>query len=41
MKNAWTSLAAVCALVLGVYAYMAQSGALELLSPTAADTHYN
>ena len=41
MKNTWTSLAAVCALVLGVYAYMAQSGALELLSPTAADTHYN
>ena len=41
MKNAWTSLAAVCALVLGVYAYMAQSGALELLSPTAADTYYN
>jgi tetratricopeptide (TPR) repeat protein len=41
MKNTWTSLAAVCALVLGVYAYMAQSGALELLSPTAADTYYN
>ncbi|MGA2137465.1 MAG: hypothetical protein ABSH14_01240 [Verrucomicrobiia bacterium] len=41
MKTGWISLAAVCALVLGVYAYMAQSGPLELLSPTAADTYYN
>jgi tetratricopeptide (TPR) repeat protein len=28
-------------LVIGVYAYMAQSGVLELQSPTAADTYYN
>ena len=41
MKNAWTSLAAVCVLVIGVYAYMAQSGVLELSSPNAADTYYN
>jgi tetratricopeptide repeat protein len=40
-KNAWKSLAAVCVLVIGVYAYMAQSGLLELLSPRAADTYYN
>ena len=31
----------MCALVIGVYAYMAQSGVLELLSPNAADTYYN
>jgi hypothetical protein len=41
MKNAWRPLAAVCALVIGVYAFMAQSGLLELLSPSAADTYYN
>jgi hypothetical protein len=41
MKKAWTLLAAVCVLVIGVYAYMAQSGLLELLSPSAADTYYN
>jgi len=41
MKTARTSLAAVCALVIGVYAYMAQSGRLELLSPNSADTYYN
>ncbi len=41
MKRAWTLLAAVCVLVIGVYAYMAQSGLLELLSPSAADTYYN
>ncbi|MGA2139064.1 MAG: tetratricopeptide repeat protein [Verrucomicrobiia bacterium] len=41
MKNAWMLLAAVCALVIGVYAYMAQSGVLELLSPNAAGTYYN
>ena len=34
-------MAAVCALVIGVYAYMAQSGVLELLSPSAADVYYN
>ena len=41
MKDAWKSLAAVCALVIGVYAYMARSGVLELLSPNAADSYYN
>ena len=41
MKNAWRWLAAVCALVIGVYAYTAQSGLLEMLSPSAADTYYN
>ena len=41
MKNAWAQLAAVCALVIGVYAYMAQSGVVELLSPNAAKTYYN
>ena len=41
MKNTWISLAAVCALVLGVYTYMAQSGVLELASLKAADSYYN
>ncbi len=41
MKSARKLLAAVCVLVIGVYAYMAQSGLLELLSPSAADTYYN
>jgi tetratricopeptide (TPR) repeat protein len=41
MKIGWRSLAAVCALVLGVYAYMAQSGVVELLTPNAADAFYN
>jgi tetratricopeptide (TPR) repeat protein len=41
MKTGWVSLAAVCALVLGVYTYMAQSGVLEMQSPTAADAYYN
>jgi len=41
MKKAWILLAVVCALVLGVYAYMSQSGVLELLSPNAADAYYN
>ncbi len=31
----------VCALVIGAYAYLDQSGLLELLSPDAASTHYN
>jgi tetratricopeptide (TPR) repeat protein len=41
MKTGWTSLAAACALVIGVYAYTAQSGLLELLSPNPAETFYN
>jgi len=41
MRNAWRPLAAVCALVIGIYAYLDQSGLLELLSPNAASTYYN
>jgi tetratricopeptide (TPR) repeat protein len=41
MKSAWRLLAAVCVLVIGAYAYMAQSGVLELVSLNAADTYYN
>jgi tetratricopeptide (TPR) repeat protein len=41
MKNSWKPLAAVCVLVIGVYAYLAQSGELELLTPNAADAFYN
>ena len=41
IKNTWGPLAAVCVLVIGVYAYLAQSGLLELLSPNAASTYYN
>jgi tetratricopeptide (TPR) repeat protein len=41
MKNAWRLLAVVCALVIGIYAYMARSGMTESLTLDAADTHYN
>ena len=41
MKTAWRSLGAVCTLVIVVYAYTAQSGLWELLSPNAGDTYYN
>ncbi|MGO9611247.1 MAG: tetratricopeptide repeat protein [Verrucomicrobiia bacterium] len=41
MKNAWISLAAVCALVIGVYAYVVQPGVGELGSSNAADAYYN
>ena len=41
MKNEWRILVGVCALVVGVYAYMAQSGVLESVGPDAADTYYN
>jgi tetratricopeptide (TPR) repeat protein len=34
-------LGAVCALVVGVYAYTAHSGVLESLSPDASDAYYN
>ncbi len=34
-------LGAICILVIGIYAYMAQSGALEQLTPNAADAYYN
>jgi tetratricopeptide (TPR) repeat protein len=41
MKNAWISLAAVCALVIGVYACVVQPGVSERLSSNAADAYYN
>ena len=41
MKVAWTSLAAACALVVGVYACTARLNALESLIPSAADNPYN
>jgi tetratricopeptide (TPR) repeat protein len=41
MKNEWRILAAVCAVVVGVYAYVAQSGILELFIPDPAEVHYN
>jgi hypothetical protein len=41
MKHAWISLAAVCALVVAVYVYMARSGAWESVGRNAADDYYN
>ena len=41
MKNAWVLPAAVCALVIGVYVYLLQSGPSELRTPNAADAYYN
>ncbi|MGO9244093.1 MAG: tetratricopeptide repeat protein [Verrucomicrobiia bacterium] len=41
MKSGWTSLAAVCLLVIGVYAYTAPLGKLESLVSDPADTYYN
>jgi tetratricopeptide (TPR) repeat protein len=41
MKNTWIPLVLVCSLVIGIYAYMTQSGLLELLSPSASETPYN
>ena len=41
MRDTWRSLAVVCALVVGVYAYMAQSSAWELWSRNGADSNYN
>src|SRR5579862_3283427 len=41
LKNAWGPLAAVCALVIGIYACVSESGMLELLSPNPASTDYN
>jgi tetratricopeptide (TPR) repeat protein len=43
-KHRWRSrtvLIATCALVIGVYAFTARSGALELLSLNPGDTYYN
>ncbi len=41
MKASWGLLVAVCALVIGAYAYIAQSGILELLTPDPAESYYN
>jgi tetratricopeptide (TPR) repeat protein len=41
MKNGWISLAAACALVIGVYGYVVQPGVFELGSSNAADAYYN
>jgi hypothetical protein len=41
MKNAWKSLAAVCALVIGVYALIAHPGFVTSTRPNAADNYYN
>ncbi|MGD1021105.1 MAG: hypothetical protein ABSA12_17510, partial [Verrucomicrobiia bacterium] len=41
MKNAWGSLAAVCALVMAIYACLARSGPWESLRPNAAELYYN
>jgi Tfp pilus assembly protein PilF len=41
MKKLWIALAVVCALVIGAYAYMSESGLPELLSPNAASVYYN
>jgi len=41
MKNEWRLLVAVCALVIGVYAYMAPSSLLESLNPNPAESRYN
>jgi tetratricopeptide (TPR) repeat protein len=41
MKGAWKLLAGVCVLVIGVYAYLAQSGMSEVTTPNAADEYYN
>ena len=40
-RKALISLTAIGALVIGIYAYIAQSGLLEMLCPTAAETYYN
>jgi tetratricopeptide (TPR) repeat protein len=41
MKNEWKILVGVCAAVIAIYAYMAQSRALKLLSPNPAQCYYN
>jgi len=41
MNSAWKPLGAVCVLVIGVYAYMAQSSVWEMRSPDGADSNYN
>ncbi len=41
MKNEWRLLAAVCVLVIGMYAYTAPLGKLESSISNPADTYYN
>jgi len=41
MNFNWKALAGVCVLVIGVYAYMVESGPLEQVSPDAAVAYYN
>jgi tetratricopeptide (TPR) repeat protein len=41
MKNEWRVLAAVCVLVVGVYAYAANSGFMATTDRRAADAYYN
>lgn len=41
MKGTWILLTAVCALVIGVYAYIARSGIDASWTLTAADNYYN
>ena len=41
MKSAWILLAAVCPVVVGIYAYTAPLGKLESLISNPADTYYN
>ena len=41
MNSAWKPLGAVCLLVIGIYAYMAQSSVWEMWSPDGADSNYN
>ncbi len=41
MKDSWRSLAVVCVLVVGIYAYAVQIGLLESLSGYAPNEYYN
>lgn len=41
MNSGWRILGAACALIIGVYVYMARSGAWESLDRNAADDYYN
>ena len=41
MRNEWRVIVGVCAVVIAIYAYMAQSGAWESLGLNAADNYYN
>jgi hypothetical protein len=41
MKNEWRVLAAVCVLVVGVYAYATYSGFMATPDQQAADAYYN